>query len=659
MIEDENLQDVFFSLDVGTRDVIGILGKMINERLVITNIVIQNHKSRAMYDGQVHDIQAVAEVVKSVKKMLEEETGFKLHEVSVAAAGRSLRTIQAECTFEFEEETEISPKIIKKLDMEVLQKASDMIKENVQEGVPYYNVGHTVMKYKLDDYEIKNPEGQKGKKLTCEMIATFLPKVVIEALESVVKRADLSVSYMDLEPVVALEVTVPENVRLLNIAMVDIGAGTSDIAITRDGTIVGYEMTSTAGDEITEALSRTYLLDFDTAENLKCNLMYAPTQKFSDIIGSQMEVDTEEILDKIEDSIDLVAKNIADGIVKVNGKSPSAVFLVGGGSQIPRINKLIAQYLDIQPERVVVKNPSSLKDIEGDEAFLSSPQSIMPVGLLQSTIKNHTKDFLDVSVNDEDVRLFRAPGLRVGDALILSGFNPKDLIARKGKSLLIYLNGKEKLFSSDYGTEAIITLNGEKAGIDSAINDGDKIFIEPAVRGEDISITLGEAVGEEYITFESKKLNYAYNIILNGTKTTDFNLQLQNGDKLYVEYLDTIEKFKDYMDLHDISLCVNDKISMNDTTLYPNDVITVLGKADYVKAETISPKTILQVTFNGRLVTIKSNKQNPIFVDVFEFANFDTMKSLGKALITKLNGQPAEYTTPIKAGDNLEVYWEN
>ncbi|MBS6062847.1 cell division protein FtsA [Criibacterium bergeronii] len=659
MIEDENLQDVFFSLDVGTRDVIGILGKMINERLVITNIVIQNHKSRAMYDGQVHDIQAVAEVVKSVKKMLEEETGFKLHEVSVAAAGRSLRTIQAECTFEFEEETEISPKIIKKLDMEVLQKASDMIKENVQEGVPYYNVGHTVMKYKLDDYEIKNPEGQKGKKLTCEMIATFLPKVVIEALESVVKRADLSVSYMDLEPVVALEVTVPENVRLLNIAMVDIGAGTSDIAITRDGTIVGYEMTSTAGDEITEALSRTYLLDFDTAENLKCNLMYAPTQKFSDIIGSQMEVDTEEILDKIEDSIDLVAKNIADGIVKVNGKSPSAVFLVGGGSQIPRINKLIAQYLDIQPERVVVKNPSSLKDIEGDEAFLSSPQSIMPVGLLQSTIKNHTKDFLDVSVNDEDVRLFRAPGLRVGDALILSGFNPKDLIARKGKSLLIYLNGKEKLFSSDYGTEAIITLNGEKAGIDSAINDGDKIFIEPAVRGEDISITLGEAVGEEYITFESKKLNYAYNIILNGTKTTDFNLQLQNGDKLYVEYLDTIEKFKDYMDLHDISLCVNDKISMNDTTLYPNDVITVLGKADYVKAETISPKTILQVTFNGRLVTIKSNKQNPIFVDVFEFANFDTMKSSGKALITKLNGQPAEYTTPIKAGDNLEVYWEN
>lgn len=659
MIEDENLQDVFFSLDVGTRDVIGILGKMINERLVITNIVIQNHKSRAMYDGQVHDIQAVAEVVKSVKKMLEEETGFKLHEVSVAAAGRSLRTIQAECTFEFEEETEISPKIIKKLDMEVLQKASDMIKENVQEGVPYYNVGHTVMKYKLDDYEIKNPEGQKGKKLTCEMIATFLPKVVIEALESVVKRADLSVSYMDLEPVVALEVTVPENVRLLNIAMVDIGAGTSDIAITRDGTIVGYEMTSTAGDEITEALSRTYLLDFDTAENLKCNLMYAPTQKFSDIIGSQMEVDTEEILDKIEDSIDLVAKNIADGIVKVNGKSPSAVFLVGGGSQIPRINKLIAQYLDIQPERVVVKNPSSLKDIEGDEAFLSSPQSIMPVGLLQSTIKNHTKDFLDVSVNDEDVRLFRAPGLRVGDALILSGFNPKDLIARKGKSLLIYLNGKEKLFSSDYGTEAIITLNGEKAGIDSAINDGDKIFIEPAVRGEDISITLGEAVGEEYITFESKKLNYAYNIILNGTKTTDFNLQLQNGDKLYVEYLDTIEKFKDYMDLHDISLCVNDKISMNDTTLYPNDVITVLEKADYVNAETISPKTILQVTFNGRLVTIKSNKQNPIFVDVFEFANFDTMKSSGKALITKLNGQPAEYTTPIKAGDNLEVYWEN
>lgn len=257
-------------------------------------------------------------------------------------------------------------------------------------------------------------------------------------------KIDLNISYMTLEPIVALEVAIPENVRLLNIAMVDIGAGTSDIAITKDGTIIGYSMTSTAGDEITEALSQKFLLDFDTAEIIKCNLCKSSEQSFTDIVGTQINMTTNEILEQIQDSIDLVAKNISDAILKTNGKSPSAVFLIGGGSQLPILNKLIADNLQLQESRVVVKSVENIQNIEYDTPILEGPQSITPVGILTCAIKNERKDFMEIKVNDKKIKLFRSADLKISDALILAGFNPRDLISRKGKSILVTINGDKK-----------------------------------------------------------------------------------------------------------------------------------------------------------------------------------------------------------------------
>lgn len=63
-----------------------------------------------------------------------------------------------------------------------------------------------------------------------------------------------------------MNAAIPAELRLLNLALVDIGAGTTDIAVCRDGSITGYTMATIAGDEITEALMRAFLIDFQTAE---------------------------------------------------------------------------------------------------------------------------------------------------------------------------------------------------------------------------------------------------------------------------------------------------------------------------------------------------------------------------------------------------------
>ncbi|MFQ9918685.1 MAG: cell division FtsA domain-containing protein [Flavonifractor plautii] len=75
----------------------------------------------------------------------------------------------------------------------------------------------------------------------------------------------------------------------------DIGAGTSDIAVCRDGSVVGYTMATVAGDEITEALMRACLVDFPTAEAMKLELGRSKSVSFTDILGLEQTLPAEEL----------------------------------------------------------------------------------------------------------------------------------------------------------------------------------------------------------------------------------------------------------------------------------------------------------------------------------------------------------------------------
>lgn len=80
-----------------------------------------------------------------------------------------------------------------------------------------------------------------------DIIVTFLPEDVVDGLYSAVAQAGLDVANMTLEPIAAIDVAIPETFRMLNIALVDVGAGTSDISVTKDGSIIAYGMIPLAG----------------------------------------------------------------------------------------------------------------------------------------------------------------------------------------------------------------------------------------------------------------------------------------------------------------------------------------------------------------------------------------------------------------------------
>jgi len=663
--EKANNELLTFALDIGTRSVVGILGSLEKDVIKIHYSDMQFQTKRAMYDGQIHDIDGVVEVVKEVKKSLEGKAGIKLKKVAIAAAGRALKTSRLTIERELDESEAIDKHFVRSIEIEGLQEAQMKLEENSLDASQYFCVGHTVVNYYLNDILIKNPTGHKSKKIGVDILATFLPYAVVDSLYAVMKKVGLEVSFMTLEPIAAISVAVPQNVRLLNIALVDIGAGTSDIAITRDGSVTAYDMSSTAGDEITEALVQIFLLDFDSAEIVKCNLHKAQMQSFQDILGMQHKYESEEILDKIQPAIELVVKDIAKRIIVQNGKAPSAIFLIGGGSQIPRLPELLANKLGLPKERVAVRGIETIKNLEHEELVVAGPEGITPVGILAKTLEYHDIDFIETTVNGRGIKLFQSKQLKVSDALVLAEFNPRDLIQKKGASLNLIINGKNTMYFGEYGEAAEIYVGNKEAHLDTTITDGDVIKIDPAKAGQDATRCLNDIIDfAKGFYLDGRWLNRAQNVTVNGRREST-GRDLDNNDKVEFDEISTVADLCNFMkiDYDKHSILMGDKKASKTTKITDNiyisierEVLTDKSKYDEKNAKTEEDEDCIYVIYNGSPLKIVKNREQLIFVDIFDSIDFDRSKVNGKLVLTH-NGQPANYTNPLNEKDIIVIEW--
>ena len=264
--------DMIFALDIGTRSIIGVVGRVVDERLQVLAIEKEEHGKRAMLDGQIEDIGQVAKVARRVTDRLEQRLDCTLERVCVAAAGRALRTETGSNILEFPEVTRITNDIIGRLESGAVSNAEAQIGQGQDGQRRFYLVGYTVSGYHLDHYPMTTLRGHNGQLMEASVVATFLPSEVVESLYAVMERSGLEVASLTLEPIAALNAAIPADLRLLNLVLADIGAGTTDIAVCRDGTVVGYTMATIAGDEITEELMRRFLIPFATAEWMKTQL---------------------------------------------------------------------------------------------------------------------------------------------------------------------------------------------------------------------------------------------------------------------------------------------------------------------------------------------------------------------------------------------------
>ena len=239
------------------------------------------------------------------------------------------------------------------------------------------------MKYYLNGDLFQSLEGHKADFIEEVIIVTFLPEDVVDGLYSAVERAGLKVANLTLEPIAAINIAIPENFRMLNIALVDVGAGTSDICITRDGSIIAYGMIPCAGDELTEVIVQEYLVDFATAEQIKLDSSSLDKIQYTDIMGISHEIKASDVWKLTEPIREKMTTDVAEKIKELNGdKSVSACFVVGGGGKIHGYTESMAEKLGIASERVALRGEEVMQNITFDQPEVKKdPLLVTPIGI--------------------------------------------------------------------------------------------------------------------------------------------------------------------------------------------------------------------------------------------------------------------------------------
>ena len=486
-------KDLLFALDIGTRSVIGIVAEELPDgSLKIIATDRQEHRTRAMLDGQIHDVPQVAAVIRQVKERLEAKVG-PLRSAAVAAAGRALYTMTATAEKDFH--GVISSAQERDLDFAGVQTAQAKLaaSHTVDDPTHYYCVGYSTIRYELDGSPLKSLVGQRGDSAKAEVIATFLPRQVIDSMQSALASVGLEMRALTLEPIAAINVLIPPTMRHLNLVLVDIGAGTSDVAITKNGSVVAYGMVPKAGDEITEAISQNFLLDFNVAESAKRAAAHGEKVAFSDILGASYDLAAADVIKPVLPSIRDLAGSIASEITKLNGQAPQAVMLVGGGSLTPMLKDYVAEALEMPENRVAVRQPDIVAGIADIPEVLHSPDAVTPLGILKIASMN-TLHFLRVFVNGQEHSLFNFRTLTVSDALLASGINLRKWNGRPGLALMVTVDGKTKSYPGTLGTLAKIAVDGEDGDLDTPVHEASEITVTRGENGASPEVRLSEAL---------------------------------------------------------------------------------------------------------------------------------------------------------------------
>lgn len=702
--------DFVFGLDIGTRSIVGTVGyRQPDGHFVVVAQAAVQHETRAMLDGQIHDIGKVADTIRSVSDQLEQLTGKKLNNVCIAAAGRVLKTVEQEAEVTFTTETVVTTEHVYSLDMLAVEKAHETLRQSDNSGLKYYCVGYSVMRYYQNDYPITNLEGHKCSKIRTELIATFLPEEVVDGLYAAVERAGLHVENLTLEPIAAINIAIPERFRLLNIALVDVGAGTSDISITKDGSIIAYGMIPAAGDELTECIAKHYLVDFQEADRMKCESTEQEEVEFQDIMGLPMTVKSSDIAEVVRENVQSITKQVAEKIIELNGdKSVSAVFVVGGGGKITGFTECLAEYLGVAKERVALRGSEVLREVTFLRQDLEIDSLLVtPIGICMNYYEQRN-NFVFVSVNGERIKLYDKGNLTVLDAALQKGLTNDKVFPQRGDAVAYYVQGNLRMQRGEPGESAVIRVNGEEASIATPIHQNDVIEIEVSTKGKPGSIEI-QALPEykSAISFyvNGTKVDCPCFVSANGQLVSAY-YEIQNEDKIEILPYYTLEQVLDFMDIaaegevlvnhvpanlqtmvyenFSVDCQITDKfheteavpqesmgssdmtaiershepMSVGDTTdeSQSSETVNTENITDEQKSQSFDPEKDFAITVNGEPYALRG-KTHYILVDVLDIYPIDTSKAHGDYMEIKINGMDAEFSQPLAEHDAVILRW--
>jgi cell division protein FtsA len=355
-----------------------------------------------MQSGTVADIAAVVDNCAVALQEAEEMAGFRPSQVVIGIAGELVKGFTTTHSQERKKpdapitENELQ-KLIDSVQREALREAERAI--TWETGLPHVDVRlvhAAVTGASIDGYALTNPVGFQGRHVKIGIFNAFAPLVHLGALQSVASQLDLELLEIVAEPYAVARVLGTEQVRQAGALFVDVGGGTTDVALVRQGGIEGTRMFALGGRAFTKSLADRLDLPFPRAESLKVDYARGLPVDARDEVARIVSDDVRVWAAGVE----LVMEELAGGDML-----PSRIYLCGGGSRLPEIPAALAAETFwkampfARPPEVTVITPDQIETVIDATALLVDQQDVTPLGLAYQAIElQTTEDALDVAL---------------------------------------------------------------------------------------------------------------------------------------------------------------------------------------------------------------------------------------------------------------------
>ncbi|MBP9848490.1 MAG: cell division protein FtsA [Flavobacterium sp.] len=388
-----NKDNIAVGLDIGTTKIVAMIGKK-NEYGKLEILGVGKSKSLGVHRGVVNNITQTIQSIQQAVTDAENDSGYKINDVVVGIAGQHIRSIQHSDYISRPN----SEEVIGDLDIDTLigqvHKLAMLPGEEIIHVLP--------QEFKIDGQaEIKEPIGMYGGRLESSFHVVVGQAASIRNLGRCVKSAGLELSGLTLEPLASADAVLSQEEKEAGVALIDIGGGTTDLAIFKDGIIRHTAVIPFGGNVITEDIKEGCSIIEKQAELLKTRFgsAWPGENKDNEIVsipglrGREPKEISLKNLSKIIHArvVEIIEQVYAE--VKLYGhedpkkKLIAGIVLTGGGAQLQHIKQLV-EYITGMDTRIGYPNEHLAGDSDEE---LSSPLYATAVGLVMNSIRNNTK----------------------------------------------------------------------------------------------------------------------------------------------------------------------------------------------------------------------------------------------------------------------------
>jgi len=277
------------ALDIGTEFVKALIGKVGDDGEIEIIGVGRAHQGLTdMQAGAISDIASVVENCDKALSQAEEKANVSVRTAIIGIAGELVKGTTTTVRVVRKEST-------KPIDIAEMEKIINLVQDRAQakakqqlawelggKEVDVRLVNSALVSIEIDGYPVTNPIGFQGKDVVVQLYTAFAPMIHIGALEKTAQELDLDLLAVAAEPFAVARAVIGNNTNQnLSAILMDVGGGTTDIAVVNDGGVQGTKMFGIGGRAYTHAIERDLGVEFEQAEELKIGMStnQAPTQK--------------------------------------------------------------------------------------------------------------------------------------------------------------------------------------------------------------------------------------------------------------------------------------------------------------------------------------------------------------------------------------------